>query len=108
MAGAFDELRTRLAEVAGLSKAAELLRWAEHVMMPPRGAGGRAEQLATLNRIAHDRFVDPAVGRLLDELADVEETHGHDSFEASLVRVTRRDWEKERKIPSALRAELTR
>jgi carboxypeptidase Taq len=108
MTSAFDELRTRLAEVADLSKAAAILRWDQQTMMPPRGAAIRAEQLATLGRIAHDRFTDPEVGRLLERLEAFEEQHDFDSFEASLIRVTRRDWEKERRVPSELRAAMSR
>src|SRR5579862_797979 len=108
MNAAFEELRSRLAEVTDLGKAAELLRWDEQVMMPPRGAAARAEQLATLNRIAHDQFTSPEIGRLLDELSDFEQQHEFDSFEASLVRVARRDWEKERKVPADLRAAMSR
>jgi carboxypeptidase Taq len=108
MSGAFDELCVRLAEVADLAKGLEILRWDEQVMMPPRGAAARAEQVATLNRIVHELFTAPETGRLLDELAGFEEQHEHDSFEASLIRVTRRDWEKERKVPSELRAAMSR
>jgi len=76
--------------------------------MPPGGADARAEQRATLNRIAHDLQVAPELGELLEELAPFEEEYGHDSFEASLVRVARRDYDKAVRIPSGLRAELTR
>src|SRR5262249_47604127 len=79
-----------------------------HVMMPPKGAALRAEQLATIGRIAHTKLIDPGVGRLLDELAPWGEQHDHDSFEASLIRVTRRDWEKARRVPPELRAEISR
>src|SRR5579862_815959 len=105
---AFDELRSRLAEVVDLAKSAEILRWDEQVMMPARGAPARAEQLATLNRVTHETFTSPEIGRLLDQLADFEREHDYDSFEASLIRVTRRDWEKERKVPSSLRAAMSR
>src|SRR5581483_4991966 len=108
VAGSLDELRSRLAEIADLARAAEILRWDEQVMMPARGAPARAEQLATLNRIAHELFTSAEIGRLLDDLGGFEEQHEYDSFEASLVRVTRRDWEKERKVPSELRAAMSR
>jgi carboxypeptidase Taq len=52
--------------------------------------------------------VDDEVGRLLEELGPFEEGLDHDSDEASLLRVTRRDWEKARRIPTELREELTR
>src|SRR5438105_12939647 len=108
MSAAFDELCVRLAEVTDLAKAAEILRWDEHTMMPPGGAGARAEQLATLGRVTHELFTAPEVGRMLDDLAGFEEQHEYDSFEASIIRVTRRDWEKERKVPADLRAEMSR
>jgi carboxypeptidase Taq len=106
--GAFDELTGRLAAIADVSHAAALLSWDQQVMMPPRGAPGRAEQLATLRRISHEHFISPEIGHLLDELEPFEAAHEHDSFEASLIRVTRRDWEKARKIPAELRAEMSR
>jgi carboxypeptidase Taq len=104
----FDELRRRLAEIQDLEKAAELLSWDEETKMPPAGAEARAEQRATLNRIAHDLQVAPELGELLDELAPLEQEYSHDSFEASLVRVARRDYDKAVRVPSELTAALTR
>ena len=51
-------------------------------MMPPGGAKTRAEQLATLGRIAHELFIDDDIGRLLDELRPYEEGLDYDSDEA--------------------------
>jgi carboxypeptidase Taq len=108
MATALDELRRRLAEVSDLSRAAGVLGWDQRVTMPPLGTEARAEQLATLGRIAHDRFTDDEVGRLLDAAQPLVEALPYDSDDASLVRVTRRDWEKARRVPSELREEMTR
>ena len=108
MTSSYDDLRARLAEVHDIGRAAGVLGWDQRVTMPPLGAGARAEMLATLSRIAHEKFTDDEVGRLLDELRPVEESHPHDSDEASLIRVTRRDWEKARRIPTSLREEMTR
>jgi carboxypeptidase Taq len=105
---AFDELRQRMAEISDIGRSAALLSWDQNVMMPPRGAPGRAEQLATLGRIAHERFVSPAVGRLLDELAPFAAEHDPDSFEARFVKVTREDFEKASKVPTELRVEMSR
>jgi carboxypeptidase Taq len=105
---AFDELRRRLAEISDLSAAAALLGWDQQVLMPPKGARTRAEQLATLRSVTHEKFTCSEVGALLEELEPFEEAHDYDSFEASLVRVTRRDWLKARKVPASLRAEMSR
>ncbi len=101
-------LRERLAEISDLRRAMLLLGWDQRVTMPPLGTPARAEALATLGRIAHDKFVDAEVGSLLERLRPLEESLAYDSDDASLIRVTRRDWEKERRVPSDLRAEMTR
>jgi carboxypeptidase Taq len=108
VATALDELRRRLAEVSDVSRAAGVLGWDQRVTMPPLGTEARAEQLATLGRIAHERFTDDEVGRLLDAAAPLVDSLPYDSDDASLVRVTRRDWEKARRVPTELREEMTR
>src|SRR5262245_58581149 len=104
----FEELRQRLAEESDLARAAALPGWDQETMMPPRGAPVRAEQLATLSRVIHQKFTAPAIGGLLDDLAGLEQEHPPESFEASTIRVVRRDWEKASKVPSDLRAEMAR
>jgi carboxypeptidase Taq len=104
----FDELRGRLAEIADLGKTASLLSWDQHVMMPPRGAAIRAEQMATVGRIAHEKFISPEIGKRIDDLRGWGEEQDYDSLEASLIRVVARDWEKASKVPPDLRAEISR
>jgi carboxypeptidase Taq len=104
----FDDLRERLAEISDLSKTGALLGWDQQVMMPPGGAPLRAEQLATVGRIAHQKFTSPEVGKLIDGLRDWGEQHEYDSFEASLIRVAAGDWAKASQVPSELRAEMSR
>ena len=108
MEGKLQELRERLAEVSDLGRAARLLGWDQQVMMPRGGAAERAEQLATVGRLAHERFISPAIGRLLEQLRRYEESLPADSDDASLIRVTRREWEKASRVPPELRAELLR
>jgi carboxypeptidase Taq len=104
----FVELKTRLAEVHDLNKVAGLLNWDQQVIMAPRGAPVRAEQMATVGRLAHDKFTEAETGRLLDDLRSYEESLPYDSDEASLIRVTRKDYVKECRVPSELRGEMLR
>ena len=104
----FDQLREQLAEISDLVKTAALLGWDQHVMMPPGGASLRAEQLATVGRIAHQKFTSAEMGKLIDSLRSWGEQRDYDSFEASLIRVAALDWEKASKVPSELRAEMSR
>jgi carboxypeptidase Taq len=103
-----DRLKDRLAEVSDLTKAATLLLWDQRVMMPPGGSEARAEALATVSRIAQERFTAPEVGKLLEELRGLEESSDYDSLEASLIRVTRRDYEKEMRVPPELVGDMRR
>jgi carboxypeptidase Taq len=102
--GPLAELRQRLAEIQDLERALGVLGWDQRTMMPSGGAPGRAEALATLGRIHHERFVDDEIGRLLDRAQPHAESLDYDSDDASLVRVTRRDWEKARRVPAELAA----
>jgi carboxypeptidase Taq len=108
MRSRFDELLRRLGEISDLQRATSLLVWDQETKMPTLGAPGRADQLATLARIAHDRATAPELGALLEELRELEDGSEPESFEASVVRVARRDFEKKRRVPSDLRAEMTR
>ena len=101
-----DRLKELLAEVDDLRKAATLLFWDQRVMMPAGGAEARAEASATVGRLAHEKFVSKEIGALLDELD--EDDFDYESFEASLIRVTRRDYEKAVRVPPELTGEMRR
>ncbi|MBS1868190.1 MAG: carboxypeptidase M32 [Actinobacteria bacterium] len=103
MSDALTELHVRLAEISDLNAAGGLLGWDQQTMMPVRAAESRAEQLGTLGKLVHERFTDDAIGRLLDAAKPAP-----GSSDAALVRVTRRDWKKARRVPSELAAELAR
>ncbi len=102
-----QELKTRLFEINDLESAAALLSWDQSTYMPPGGAAARARQLATLGRLAHEKFTDPAIGKLLEDLYPYEESLPYDSDEASLIRVARRNYEKAVKVPPSFMAKLT-
>ena len=102
------ELRERLGEIIDLNRASALLGWDQQTMMPPRGTEGRSDQLSTIDRMSHELFVSEEIGLLLHELAEHTDGVDPESVDAALIRVTRRDWEKARRIPGELRSELTR
>jgi carboxypeptidase Taq len=106
MEAKLSELRARLGEIADLSAAASVLQWDQSTYMPPGGAGARGRQLALLGRLGHERATDPALGHLLDELGPYEESLPYDSDEASLIRVARRDFERDTRVPPEFVATL--
>jgi carboxypeptidase Taq len=108
MSDSLERLKAVLAEVTDLSRAAALLEWDQETYMPPGGVAGRSDQLSTLLRLSHVRFTSDEVGNLLSMLEDETADRPFDSYESSLVRVTRRDYEQERKLPPDLVAAAAR
>ena len=72
---AFEELLRRLGELQDVEKAGQVLGWDEETKMPPLGAEARAEQRATIARVAHDLQTAPELGELLERLRPFEEEH---------------------------------
>ena len=101
-----QKLKDIFGEIADLNRAVGVLAWDQETYMPPGGVEGRASQVSTLSRMAHARFTSDEVGGLLDAAGAEVAGLPFDSDEASLVRVARRDYEKERKLPSDLVAEM--
>jgi carboxypeptidase Taq len=108
MSEKLEQLKTILAEVTDLNRASALLEWDQETYMPPGGVTARSEQFSTLHRLAHARFTAGDVGQLLLELEDETAGLPFDSTEASLVRVTKRDYDKDRRVSSELVSEIAR
>src|SRR5271165_6798972 len=83
------DLKHRLAEIYDLNAAGSVLAWDEATYMPAGGAAARGRQVAILRRLAHERFTDPALGRLLDRLE--QSADDLSAQDGNLIRVARRD-----------------
>ncbi len=102
----YKQLVARLVEARDVYSAIAVLNWDQSTYMPAGGAAARARHMATLEGIAHQKFTDPAIGKLLDELKDYEKSLPYDSDEASMIRVARREYEKAVRVPAAFAAEM--
>ena len=98
------QLKERLAQISDVSSANGLLMWDRQTYMPKGGVAGRAEQTATLSRIAHEMLVDAETGRLLEALDQPDPS----SEDGALVRRARREYEKATRLPGELVAEISR
>lgn len=96
-----QELKRRLREIFHLEHAAAVLSWDQHTKMPPGGGSARAEQMATLGRLAQERFTDPTLGKLIDDLTPYGESLPYDSDDAALIRVARQHYERRSKVSPA-------
>lgn len=97
-----------MGQLADLQSVSALAHWDQQTKMPPNGAPARAESLATLQRISHERFVDDETGRLLEGAEAEAAAEAPDSDNACLVRLVRRQWDKARRVPTDLAADMAR
>lgn len=103
----FATLKNRLIEISDIRSATALLYWDQATYMPSEGAKARGRQIATLRRIAHEKFTSDEIGKLLDDLRSYEKSLDYDSDQASLIRVTRSNYEKAIKMPADFTAEFS-
>ncbi len=98
----FNQLKEILGEVSDLDRAGSVLDWDQNVNMPPGGGEARGQQLATLGKIAQEKFIDDKVGRLIEDLKN-EFDPGSD--EADMIRVASRNYDKAKRVPAEFVAE---
>jgi carboxypeptidase Taq len=103
-----NRLKELSAEIADLSYAASLLGWDQQVNMPPLGAEARGNQLATLQRLIHTKAISPEFGELIDALNQAAKDLDPDSDEARLIKVTKREYDQNIKVPPEFTAEFAR
>ncbi|MBN8582665.1 MAG: carboxypeptidase M32 [Anaerolineae bacterium] len=97
------QLKEILGEVSDLGSAGSILSWDQQVNMPPAGAEARGQQLATLGKIAQEKFTSDEVGSLLEDLK--KEYTDPETDEGALIRVTARTYDKAKSVPAEFIAE---
>ncbi len=108
-------LTTRLLEIQRINGAASLLSWDQETYMPAGGGEARAEQIAVLQGLAHQKlvsaeveslltkWVNPATGQALDQ-----PDGAWDEPARSLLREAWRDFSRAKKLPSDFVIRLSR
>ena len=110
-----EPLTTKLLEIQRINSAASVLSWDQETYMPAGGGEARAEQIAVLQGIAHQKLVSPEVQGLLSQWIDpatgqAADQPGEtwDEPSRSLLRETWRDVSRAKKLPSDFVVKLSR
>jgi carboxypeptidase Taq len=91
-----------------LSSCLDVLQWDEEVCMPRGGVEHRAEQMALLAGLAHDRGTNPRYDELLGAIEGSSLVADPESPPAVNVRELRRGYDRERRLPRRLVEESAR
>jgi carboxypeptidase Taq len=102
-------------EIQRINSAASLLAWDQETYMPAGGGQARAEQIAVLQGLAHQKLVSPDIEQLLSQWVDpatgqaVEQPGDPwDEPSRSLLREVWRDFSRAKKLPSDFVTTLSR
>lgn len=102
-----EELKARVTEIYDINAAVSVLSWDQATYMPSGGAGARGRQMALLRQMAHQKLVDPRLGQLLADLETGQKNGDYHSPEASLIRITRRNYQRAIQVPGDFVAQFS-
>ena len=88
----------RMQKIADVKYSAAVLQWDQETYLPTKGADFRGRQLATLSEIAHEWFVEPALGQLLK---DLHERNDLQADQQRNITLSLEDYEKQKKFSPA-------
>ncbi|HEY7531943.1 MAG TPA: carboxypeptidase M32, partial [Nitrospiraceae bacterium] len=110
-----EPLTKRLLEIQHINSAASLLSWDQETYMPAGGGTARADQIATLQGIAHQKFISSDIETLLADCVDLNSGHAldqpgnvWDESSRALLREVWRDFSRAKKLPSDFVMTLSR
>jgi len=101
-----QELRKFSNRITGLHNILSLMQWDQEVMLPSAGTNGRADQFALLSSILHDMIVSPELERLLKNAEEIQDRLP--VGDCALVRVMRREYDQNSKLPKKFVSEFSR
>ncbi len=110
-----EALTARLLEIQRINSAASLLSWDQETYMPAGGGQARADQISTLQGVAHQKLVSPEIQGLLEtwvnpDTGEIRESpeEAWDEPSRSLLREVWRDYSRAKKLPSDFVMTLSR
>ncbi len=99
---AFDELMAFQHVTEALSSVAGRLGWDQETVMPRGATEQRAEEMAAMESVLHERRTDPRIGEWLDA------AEAGDEEDARMLDLIARDYARATRVPARLATELAR
>ena len=100
----YDDMMAYQRETEALGQVMGRLGWDQETVMPSGSVEQRAEEMAALEGVLHARRVDPKLGEWLEAVDEAS----LDAMGQSAVRIMRKDFARNTKVPADLAAEIAR
>ncbi|UWQ03020.1 carboxypeptidase M32 [Aliiroseovarius crassostreae] len=100
----YNDLMSFQRDTNALGEVAGRQGWDQETMMPDGAGNQRAEEMAVLEKILHQRRTDPRIG---EWLAAIDEEELNETQRANLRHI-RRDFTRRSRVPEALATEIAR
>jgi carboxypeptidase Taq len=101
----YQQLAKKFEELGQLEQIMGILHWDQEVIMPSGATQARAEQIASLAGVAHEKQTDGHIGELLDQL-EAGSLNDLDPYERCNIREIRREYDRQTKVPMELVQEI--
>ncbi|KAF9121148.1 hypothetical protein BGW39_010824 [Mortierella sp. 14UC] len=99
----YNQLMARCKDISHINGIGGILHWDQEVMMPPKAASVRAEQMSVLVGLMHDLQTSSVHGALLDELEHRKATEDLSAvlnpYELANIRLARKTYKEETLVP---------
>lgn len=99
---AFDDLLAFQRQTEALSSVAERLGWDQETVMPRGATEQRADEMAAMEEVLHERRTDPRIGEWL------EAARPQNEVEQRIVDLISRDFSRSSRVPARLASELAK
>ena len=94
----YETYREHMRKLADVRAALALMQWDQETYLPAKGAGFRAQQVATLSEMAHELATSEKLGSLLESLNSID---GLNETEKKNIFLNQQDFVKQKKYPPA-------
>jgi len=105
---AFSKLRKELLDLANLSQLSSLLEWDQNVNVPSGGHRARADVMAYVAHLRHEKFVAKKFENLLRTAVESAENGKLENDESFIALKTLSDFKKAKKLPTEFVGESAR
>ncbi len=104
----YDEILRLFKEACILEEVMMLLWWDRDVTMPKKGRKQRAEQMALISKLEHERRIDPRICELLDLIKNHKDYENLSILEKRNIFLIQRQYDKLVKVPADFVGEFHR